>query len=395
MTSSPVRPVFRKKCLLNPQPEVRWASWMVLNPAIIRDPEEENVLHMLFRSSGSCPEKQIPGKRDPFPIYLGYGVSRNEGKDWEFDFSRPALAPTLEYEREKVLNPDGSIRLYANGCVEDPRLFYFEGELYLSVACRVFPPGPYWLCDDPQMGVPDWVAGEKDACRALKDNITVSLLYSVSLNDLAARNYEKAFRFLCPLTSPDLSDNRDVFLFPRRLNVNGKQKIVCIHRPAEPKYYGVDETKPSIFFAAADRFEEFATDKAEQFFFTAPKLEWEGNRVAASWTPIELNPGEWLFPYHGKKDEITGYTQSFLLLRENPDGSFPPEITCRPEERLLYADQKWELDGKFQTPCLFTCSGVVKSDGTLLSGYGAADTCVGLVETDFNALAEYLRARSR
>ena len=385
------KPFFKKKLLLKPRSDVSWASWMVLNPAIIRDPQNEKVLHMLFRTCGPCPEKQLPGKLDPYPIYLAYAVSHNEGEDWKFDFSSPALAPTLEYERTKVLNPDGSDRHFANGCVEDPRLFYFEEKLYLSVACRVFPPGPYWECDDPFMSVPLWGEKENDACRAVRNNITVSLLYSVSLGELASGNYEKAFVFICPLSSPDSSDNRDVFLFPRRLNVNGKQKIVCIHRPLEPRYFGMLDKNPSIFFAVADRFEDFSNGMAEQYFFAGPELEWEENRVGASWPPIELTPGEWLFPYHGKKDGITGYTQSFMLLKENADGTFPPEIISRPEERLLFADQPWELDGKFRTPCLFTCSGVVISDDRLLCGYGAADTVLGLAETSLSSLVEYLR----
>ncbi len=49
---------------------------------------------------------------------------------------------------------------YANGCIEDPRLFEFEEDIYLSAACRAFPPGPYWEYDDPLQCMPDWVTSE-------------------------------------------------------------------------------------------------------------------------------------------------------------------------------------------------------------------------------------------
>jgi beta-1,2-mannobiose phosphorylase / 1,2-beta-oligomannan phosphorylase len=57
----------------------------------------------------------------------------------------------LKYEKNELFVDDSFNRKninYANGCIEDPRLFYFANELYLSIACRVFPPGPYWDHDD-------------------------------------------------------------------------------------------------------------------------------------------------------------------------------------------------------------------------------------------------------
>ncbi len=39
-----------------------WASKMVLNPAIVQDPEADT-LHMLFRATGPWPQKQKEGKR--------------------------------------------------------------------------------------------------------------------------------------------------------------------------------------------------------------------------------------------------------------------------------------------------------------------------------------------
>jgi beta-1,2-mannobiose phosphorylase / 1,2-beta-oligomannan phosphorylase len=114
---------------------------------------------------------------------------------------------------------------------------------------------------------------------------------------------------------------------------------------------------------------------------------WEQNRIGASWAPIEISPGEWLFPYHGKQDDKVGYTQSFMILKETANGF--PIITHCPSKRLMYASEPWELGGDFAIPCLFTCSGVVLDDGHLLMGYGAADQKIGIAKVPFDYLVNF------
>src|SRR5215471_18801896 len=135
--------------LLEPVPGCPWADTMVLNPAILRDPSSRR-LHMLFRASGPWPQKQVSGRPLPYPIFLGYAHSDDLGKSWHADFSRPALAPLCKDAIEDlyVTNADGQRLVnHANGCIEDPRLSWIEGKLILSTACRLFPPGPYWIKD--------------------------------------------------------------------------------------------------------------------------------------------------------------------------------------------------------------------------------------------------------
>lgn len=67
----------------------------------------------------------------------------------------------------------------------------------------------------------------------------------------------------------------------------------------------------------------------------------------------------------------------------------------RTPERLLPADQPWELGGEFATPCLFSCSGVRMPDGRLLMGYGAADWEIGLVSVEFDKHVRFLKSRNR
>ena len=53
-----------EKPVLEPKEGCPWADTMVLNPAIVKDPETD-VLHMLFRATGPWPEKNLRGKTDP------------------------------------------------------------------------------------------------------------------------------------------------------------------------------------------------------------------------------------------------------------------------------------------------------------------------------------------
>ena len=385
---------YEKNYVMGAQVDCSWASKMVLNPAIIKDPENRNILHMLFRSTGPCPKNQLPGKLLPYPIFLGYAVSRDSGKNWETDFSQPALAPALKYNEDELLTQNifGKACInYANGCIEDPRLFYFENELYLSAACRAFPPGPYWDHDDPIQCMPEWaVNNEHEFGKAITENNTVTLLYKVNLDALKTKNYAEAFALVGPLHNPDISDDRDAFLFPRKLKISGQEKVVCIHRPKHPWNYtiGKDLTSPSIFLAAADSLAELSGDNVERHILAVPEFEWEQNRIGASWAPIDISPGEWLLPYHGKQNDKVGYTQSFMILKESVDGF--PQITHRPSDRLIYANEPWELEGDFTIPCLFTCSGVVIDDGNLLMGYGAADQKIGIAKIPFDYLIKFL-----
>lgn len=389
---------YKKLYLTGPQTDCPWACKMILNPAIVKDPENGNILHMLFRATGPGAENKINGKPLPYPIYLGYAVSHDAWKNWNFDFSAPALAPALKYGKDEIFteNIAGQHCVnYANGCIEDPRLFYFENELYLSAACRAFPPGPYWEHDDPVQCMPEWaVNNAHDLGAAITANNTVTLLYKVNLEALKAGTYSEAFALVGPLHNPNISDDRDVVLFPRKLTLDGQEKIACIHRPKHPRNYPEGKTlnAPSIFLAAADSLADFADKRVERHVLAVPEYDWEQNRIGASWAPLEISSGEWLLPYHGKQDDATGYTQSFMILKESSEGF--PRITHRPAKRLMYANEPWELSGDFTIPCMFSCSGVALDNGELLMGYGAADQKIGLATVPFDYLLETVKKQS-
>jgi predicted GH43/DUF377 family glycosyl hydrolase len=379
--------------VLVPREGVPWADTMLLNPAVLDDPATGR-LHMLFRATGPWPQARTPGRPLPYPIFLGYAWSEDGGVTWNPDFSRPCLAPALAMEEAAIRIRDRAGNLvvnHANGCIEDPRLFRFEGRVHVTTACRMFPPGPYWEHDEPLQCAPEWArAGRHALGRAATENLTVTVLWEVDLAALVAGRYAEAFRYVAPLTDPELGDNRDAFPFPRRLRIGGRDLCVALHRPFEPACYGGAYAKlqPSIFLSAAPTLEELGGPRAEHRLLAQSLFPWEGNRVGASWVPLELDNGDWLVPYHGKQDAVVGYTQSFLVVTQGQDGW--PVGRHRCPDRLQYARKRWELDGRFKTPCVFTCGGVRVGDDLVVT-YGAADTVAGVARTDFRALVAHVR----
>ena len=378
--------------VLTPRPDVPWADTMLLNPTLIDEPGSRR-LHMLFRATGPWPSARQPGKPLPYPIFLGYATSDDDGVTWTADFSRPCLAPVLATEPGAMtINARGGQPLvnYANGCIEDPRLFRLEGRLLLTTACRMFPPGPYWQHDEPTQCAPSWACASYELGRAARENVTVSVLWEVDLERLAARDYARAFQYVTHLTDPERGENRDVFLFPEKMRIDGRDSYVCLHRPFQPACFGDEyaEARPSIFLSVAEKLEDLPTSRARHRLLASPEFPWEKDRIGASWVPLPLGRGEWLLPYHGKQDPIVGYTQSFMILR--PDENGWPVVSHRCPDRLMHAQKPWELTGRFKTPCVFTCGGLVR-DGQLLMTYGAADTVAGAAWFDYQELLAHVR----
>ncbi len=380
--------------ILAPQPGCSWADTMVLNPAVIPDPENPACYHMLFRATGPYAEQQVAGKPLPYPIFLGYAVSHDRGQTWEADFSTPALAPTLNMEREQIFRTNRAgeqVVDHANGCIEDPRLFPFEGGLYLTTACRMFPPGPYWEHDEPMQCAPAWaVAGEHDLGQAASANYTVNVLWEVHLDALRDHNYAAAFVYVAHLTHAEFGENRDVFPFPERFLIDGAEQIVLIHRPVTPLALpgGVEPNLPSIYFSHAADLNTFAQPDCNQHFIAGPRFDWEDERIGASTAPLRISDTQWLLPYHGKKDKVMGYTQSFMIF-EDAEGSLP-QIKHRCPERLFVADKPWEQPKKFTIPCVFTTGAFIEGDDLVMS-YGAADELCGLCRTSLSELLAVVR----
>jgi len=306
--------------VLVPEKECPWAELGVLNPAVVKDPVKGQ-LHMLFRATGAYPHKS-KNNECPYPIFLGYAVSAN-GKTWDADFSNPALTPALEDDIDKmyITNIAGEkVINYTNGAIEDPRIFSVENELYLSAACRMFPPGPYWEYEGiSNKWFPQWAFSRDNPFgRAASENVTVTVLYKLNLEKLKKRIYNEAFEYIGNITDPELGENRDVFFFPERFTINNRQQYVALIRPEDNHLYpgGNKNMLPSIWLACADSFQDFGNTGTDYKLLAEPVFEWETERIGASWPVIKTGPDEWLLSYHGKKDMKTGYTQSFMILKK-------------------------------------------------------------------------------
>ena len=382
--------VINRKCILKPLPDCDWASEMVLNPGIIKDPDTGRI-HMLVRVSGPAPDKRIEGKPMPFPIFFAYAWSDDNGETYQFDFETPALSPRMEYELDKMWITDGrgeKVPDYVNGCLEDPRIFWIEDECYCAIAGRLFPVGAYWEHGAPLQCMPEW-SKQPDSPIGNCTNVTTTVLYKMDLAALAAKDYDKAFTYITDLTDPAMGEDRDVFIFPRRMKIDGKMQYVMVHRPHNPNNYeGITETQPSIVISAAEDLYSFAKNATKRKVLYAPTLDWQAEKVGAGTPPIDMGDGEWLLNFHGKEDAAKGYAQSFMILKE-VDNDFP-EITHLCPEKWIVDEEDFEKPRKFKTPCVFF-TGIEKIGDILHVSYGAADEYAAVMNLDYNKLISELR----
>ena len=380
--------LWRKK-LLSPVENSYWASEMVLNPAIIEDPKTKRI-HMLFRATGPCPQARIEGEPMPYPIFLGYGYS-DDGENFTFDLENPALSPALNYEKEKIYltNYKGEkVPDFTNGCLEDPRLFFVDDVCYMTVACRMFAPGAYWKTDGTGGAcIPKWANNKEENPFGTHLNPTVTVLYKVDLDELSNKNYKKAFTYITNLNNPKYGEDRDVVFFSKKMMVDGKECYVMLQRPVTPDTYPeFTATKPSMVISAAENFEDFATDNnVKRRLILSPTEPWQDERVGASVPPLEIGEGRWLLNYHGKKDDIEGYGQSFMIFKKVENDI--PVIEKISLEKMIGCEAEFEKPSRFTIPCVFF-TGMIFHKGDLLVSYGAADERVGLLKIDYKKLME-------
>jgi predicted GH43/DUF377 family glycosyl hydrolase len=231
--------------------------------------------------------------------------------------------------------------------------------------------------------MPEW-AKRADSKIGNLGNVTTTVLNKVDPAALAKKDYERAFTFITDLTNPKHGEDRDVFIFPEKMKIDGKMQYVMIHRPHHPDAYeGVEESCPSIVIAAAESLYDFAKDKAKRKVLYSPELDWQGDKVGGSTPPVSLGNGEWLFNFHARKNETVGYAQSFMILKEKENDL--PEISHLYPAPWIVNEADFEAPAKFAIPCIFF-TGIVKKDNRLIVSYGAADENAAVMELDYNAI---------
>ncbi len=329
--------------ILTPDPSLAWEERCVLNPAVVYE-ESLGKFVMLYRAAGNDKRHQIR---------LGLATSEDGIR-----FTRAGKEPVFEGSH---CEPDG-------GCVEDPRLTKIGDTYFLTYAARAFAPGQYWL-EEWVEGVsrpPMYLEAEDvytDALPAFaKENITVS--YLAATKDF--RRYKKLGR----LTEPCV-DDRDVFLFPEK--VNGQYVLVT-----RPKFKDAGVKMPSVWIAFGDDLLGFGKP---ELLFTGEQW-WETQRIGGGTPPIRTEKG-WFMLYHGVDDKGVYRVGAVLL-----DLADPRRVIARTKDWLMQPEEPYETSGLYNG-CVFPTGAVVRG-GTLYVYYGCADQYIGLATCDFAQLIDYL-----
>ena len=231
--------------ILKPNADSDWEKMSVLNPAAWA---EDGKVSLLYRASSESID---------YSIYVGLAESRDG-----FHFERVGKEPVLSPSK------DG----FDAGCIEDPRVVKIDGTFYMAYAARAHPPHAHW-------------AGRKRASlpspsRTWAENITRSGI--ASSKDL--RHWTR----LGPCTADDL-DNRDVMLFPEKIN----GRYVLIHRAIDDQGKYPQYKNPAIWLAFSEDMKNWGDD----FMLAKAEVDWEKKRIGGGAPPIRTDAG-WLMIYH-------------------------------------------------------------------------------------------------
>lgn len=153
-------------------------------------------------------------------------------------------------------------------------------------------------------------------------------------------------------------DNRDVCLFPRRIDGS----YWCLHRPA-PRHLGT----PEIWIARSPDLLHWGH---HQRLAGALPGGWESSKIGGGAPMLETSKG-WLQIYHGV-DAQQRYSLGALLL----DHDDPRIVRARLDQPLAEPVESYERTGFFDN-VLFTCGALIAGDD-LRVYYGAADRVMAL-----------------
>ena len=322
--------------ILTKNPKNPWESLCVLNPAVIRG--DDGLFYMLYRAAGNDAEHYI---------HVGLAISK-DGIHFERQSDSPLLSP----------DPNGA----DGGGVEDPRLVKIDDYYFLTYASRPFAPGQYWRADKKYFGFQP-----KAGPRVLIYNDTETHL-AVS-KDL--RNWKKLGRI-----TDSRNDDRDVILFPERIN----GKYVKVSRAMNRCGEGHPNPKPAIWISESDDLLEWPR---EETLLYQGHEDWESAKIGASTPPVKTEKG-WILLYHGVAEKDANYRVGALLL----DLKDPKKILARTKNFLMEPEFPFETDG-FYSGCVFP-TGIVEVKDEYWIYYGAGDQCICLATIKKNDLLDEL-----
>jgi predicted GH43/DUF377 family glycosyl hydrolase len=171
-------------------------------------------------------------------------------------------------------------------------------------------------------------------------------------------------------------ENKDVLLFPEPI----EGRLAALHRPNPATPF----SPPEMWLAWSTNLTDWGCH--EPLVFEVG--DWESGRVGGGVPPIRTKEG-WLEIYHGNRKpegqgEVGEYVGGALLL----DLENPAKIRKRSPQPLLSPVNDYERKGF--VPNVVFPTGLLDCGETWLIYYGAADTCVGVVEVSQRELLDAL-----
>ncbi len=308
----------------------------VFNPGVIRFRDEVVLLlRVAERPINTNQDVILTGLYDV--TKAGIVIKEFSRNDQENDFSDPRLIirPTetyltsishlrlarstdgvnFEIEDTPAIVPSNDVESFG---IEDPRISFIDGIYYISYVAA------------SALGVATCLASTKDFSSFTRHGV-----------------------IFCP-------DNKDVVLFPERIN----GKYYALHRPVSHLF-----KKQEIWIAESPDLTCWGNHR----FCVGPRTGcWDDTKIGAGAVPFKTEAG-WLEVYHGA-DRDNRYCLGAVLT----DTTQPWKVLARTEHPIFEPQADYEIEGFFGN-VVFSC-GLLAEDGRLKIYYGVADTSIGYAE---------------
>ncbi|MBB6050478.1 glycoside hydrolase family 130 protein [Armatimonas rosea] len=337
--------------------EELWRRACVFNPGVLLD--DDGKFYLWERAAGQL---------RPFHCYIGLQES-DDGVNFRLVSPEPVFTP----EQAGC----------AFGSVQDPRVVKLDGTYVMTYAYR-----PYaWSSHPTGVGVPEShesefpgipsppvtaYQGSKNVIGGRPDNLTRS--------GIAVSKDRVNWEHLCWAT-PEDTDDRDVILFPEKLN----GRYAMLRRPLHWVGDAFGTPGPAMWISFSDDLHHWTDTQ----LLAKPEFAWEDNRIGGSTPPLRTEAG-WLVFYHGVETidasvKRVVYRMGALLL----DLDDPTKVLARTKEPLMEPEHYYERFGLYIPNVIFPTGNVVK-DGLIYLYYGVCDTAIALATAPLEAVLEVL-----
>lgn len=328
--------------ILQPDKELAWETEGVFNPGVVKVGDE---VFMLYRAVG---------EREAYISHLGLAKSK-DGVRFE------------RVSREPVFGPK---EIFDKWATEDPRITQIENDFYVTY-----------------VAVPD---------RIMKNGKLIDRPLPIETSTALLKTRDFVSYENLGVISPASSDNKDIVLFPKKIN----GKYAMLHRPnrwakewfAGPYEKYIDENlpcavkdlpdMPGIWIAWSEDLKNWTDNR----LLLKPSHS-SDVKIGPGLPPIETKNG-WLIIYHhvekGDRSDEPIYSARAALLDLND----PTRFIAKLPYNILSPEMSYEIENGARI--IFPTGGFVSGD-TLYVYYGASDRYVCLATGSLNELLSELK----